>query len=116
MRNLLYKNIVSQDGRRRIICSSEKTDKEGIHSVIKRHLIYTTKEIRSVPQDLEKPHVYIWKECNHKEMVEKFFCKIKRNLCVASDTRIFLITFVHTLKISLSSDRCALAEIPKPLP
>jgi len=38
MRSLLYKNLTSADRSRRVIASSETTDKEGVHSVVRRIL------------------------------------------------------------------------------
>ena len=77
MRDLLFKNLTSLEHKRKIIASSEISDKEGVHSVIRRHFIYMVKEVKS--QELEKPlpYLYVEKIRNTKEQKQKFFCKIK---------------------------------------
>jgi len=102
MRDLLFKNLTSEDHRRRIIASHEVVDKQGVRSVIRRHFIYMLKEI-SDEHNIEKPlpYLYVLKEHNTKEHKEKFFCKIKGSLCAINKGKLFLIVFMHSLRIDL---------------
>jgi len=101
MRDLLFKNLTSTDKKRKIISTSEVVDKEGIHSVIHRHFICMLKEVEGNKVSQPAPSVYVIKEHNTKEQKEKFFCKIKGSMYAMNDKKLFLIFFVHSLKINL---------------
>jgi len=101
MRDLLFKNLTSDDRRRRVIASSEISDNEGVRSIIRRHFICSIKEIAGGIDGRPLPSVYVLKEHNSREQKEKFFCKIKSNILAVHKGRLFLITFMHTLKITL---------------
>jgi len=47
--------------------------------------------------------VYVLRERNTKEQKEKFFFRIKGSVIAASGDRLFLISFAHSLKISLNA-------------
>lgn len=102
MRDLLFKNLTSDDRRRKIIASSEIVEKQGVRSIIRRHFICMVKEIEAGSR-IEKPlpHVYILKEHNTREQKERFFCKIKGSLCAVNKGKLFLVIFMHSLKIDL---------------
>lgn len=101
MRDLLFKNLTSNDHKRKIIASSEVVDNQGMRSVIHRHFICMVKEISSVKAEKPAPYLYVLKEHNTKEQRERFFCKIKGSVCVVNNERFFLVTFMHSLKIHL---------------
>ena len=102
MRDLLFKNLISSDRKKRIIASHEIVDKQGVHSVIRRHFIYMLKEVKD-EHHIEKPlpYLYVLKEHNTKEHKEKFFCKIKGSLCAINKGKLCLVIFMHSLKIDL---------------
>lgn len=111
MRDLLFKNFTSDDKKRKILVSSEVTDKEGVRRTIHRHFICIIKEINpvSIPKGGAKdgqassplPYLYMLKKHDNKEKQEKFFCRIKGSLYAVSQGRLFLIHFMHSLKITL---------------
>jgi len=102
MRDLLFKNLTSNDHRRRIIASSEVVDKQGVRSIIRRHFICMIREVKD-ETNLEKPspYLYILKEHNDREQKEKFFCKIKGSVYAMNKGKMLLIVFMHSLKIDL---------------
>ncbi|MFH0855239.1 MAG: hypothetical protein V1869_01795 [Candidatus Omnitrophota bacterium] len=106
MRDLLFKNLISTDRRRKIIASSEVAEKQGMRSTIRRHFICLVKEAGD-GHNIQKPlpHIRIIKEHNTQERREKFFCKIKGSLCAVSNGKLFLLIFMHTLKIDLVATR-----------
>jgi len=103
MRDLLFRNLTSSDRKRRVISSSEISDKEGVRSIIRRHFICMVREVAS--QDMQKPapFLYVLKEQNTKEQRQRFFCKVKGSICAINRGRLFLIVFMHTLKIDLAA-------------
>ncbi|MDD5060442.1 MAG: hypothetical protein PHY35_04910 [Candidatus Omnitrophica bacterium] len=103
MRNLLYKNLTSLDRGRKIIATSETSDKEGIHSVVHRHFAYIVKPVDDASVERPKPYLYVLKEINTKEKKERFFCKIKGSIIAVNKGQILLVTFIHTLKVRLTA-------------
>ena len=102
MRDLLFKNLTSDDRKRKILTSSEIMDKQGVRSIIHRHFICIVKEIKDKQVSKPKPCLYVLKERNSREQREKFFCRIKGSIYAVHKGRLFLILFMHSLKISLT--------------
>ena len=103
MRDLLFKNLTSQDKRKRVIATSEITDKAGVRSIIRRHFVCLVKEMRDNKMEKPLPCVYVLRERNNKEQMEKFFCRIKGSVYVINNGRLFLIFYMHALKITLKA-------------
>jgi hypothetical protein len=103
MRDLVFKNLTSDDKRRKIIASSEVLDKKGVRSIIHRHFICLVKEVGTKPIEKPSPYLYVLKEQNHKEQKQGFFCKIKGSVYTITNGKLYLILFMHTLKIKLIS-------------
>ena len=103
MRNLLFKNLTSEDRRRKIISSTETADKQGVRSIIRRHFVYMIKELNKGDK-IKQPEsaVYVLKEHNTTEQKERFFCKIKGSIFAVKNDKLFLILFIHSLKINLT--------------
>jgi len=76
-------------------------EKEGVRNTIRRHFIYIVKEVKSKEAERPLPSLFIIKERNTKEHRESFSCRIKGSMYVVNNGRIFLILFMHSLKISL---------------
>jgi len=103
MRDLLYKNLTDTDRGRKIIASSEIADKEGIHSVVRRHFAYIVRKIESPDTEKPKPYLFVLKERNTKDKREHFFCKIKGSIIAANGGKFYKINFIHTLRIELTA-------------
>ena len=104
MRDLLFKNLTSSDGKRRILASSETVDKEGVRSIIRRHFVCMVKEVKNNKvKEKPLPYLYVLKERNTHEQKEKFYCRIKGSVYAISGSRLFLILYTHSLKIDLST-------------
>jgi hypothetical protein len=104
MRDLLYKNLTSADRSRRVIASSEITDKEGVHSVVRRHFACMIKQVEKADVVKPTPYLYVLKERNTRQKREHFFCKIKGSLLAVNKGKFFLVVFVHTLSIQLTAN------------
>ena len=103
MRDLLFKNLTSNEKKRKIIASCEVQDKEGIRSVIRRHFICVAKEVANCDAERPKPYVYVLKETKTKQHTQKFFCKIKGSIYAIANKKVFLLYFMHTLNINLTT-------------
>jgi len=73
MRDLLFKNLTSNDKRRRVLATSEVAEKEGVRSTVHRHFVYIVKEVKN-KSAVEKhaPYIYVLKERNTKEQERNF--------------------------------------------
>ena len=103
MRDLVFRNLTSTEKKRKVLASSEVMDREGIHSVIHRHFVCMVKELKEQEPAQSQPVVYILKERNSKEQREKFFCRIKGRILVTAEGHSYVILFVHSLKITLTT-------------
>jgi len=101
MRDLVFKNLTSIDRRKRVILSSEITDKQGVRSIIRRHLACIIKEVKEIQVKKPSSYLYVLKEHNDIEHREKFFYRMKGSMYVINNNRAFLILFMHSLKITL---------------
>ncbi len=104
MRDLLFRNLTSLDRKRKILTTLEIFDKSGVRTVVRKHFIYMVKEVaRDVKMVKQPSYMFIIKEKNTKERVEKFSCRIKSSVYAISAGRIYFITFIHSLKICLTA-------------
>lgn len=103
MRDLVFKNLTSGNKKRKVIASSEIVDKQGVRSVIHRHFICIVREIKDKNMQRPSPYLYVLKEHNALEQREKFFCRMKGSVYAVAHGRLFLILFMHSLKISLAA-------------
>ncbi|MDD4894469.1 MAG: hypothetical protein PHW54_04050 [Candidatus Omnitrophica bacterium] len=101
MRDLLFKNLTSESKKRRILSSSETIDKQGIRSIIHRHFICLVKEITDKQLSKPEPYLYVLKERNTRDRLEKFFYRVKGSIYAVHNGQLFLVLFMHSLKISL---------------
>jgi len=103
MRDLLFKNLTSFDKTKRRIASSEIVDKQGVRSIIHRHFICLIKEVKDLSLERPLPYLNILKVRNNKEQMEKFFCRLKNSIYAIYDDKVYLILFMHSLKVTLSA-------------
>jgi len=103
MRDIVFKNLTSESRKRKVIASSEITDKEGVRSVIHRHFVCVVKEIHNQEMQKPVPYMHVLKEHNNKECRERFFCKIKGSVYAVNKDKLYLILFMHTLNITLTA-------------
>lgn len=101
MRDLLFKNLTSENKRRKIIASSEISCAEGMRTTINRHFICTVTAVKDTKMDKPSPYLYILKQRNSKEQKERFFAKVKGSIYAICDHNIYLINYMHSLKINL---------------
>ncbi len=102
MRDMIFKNLTSADKMRRIIASSETVDKQGVRSVIHRHFICLVKEVLDKKMESLVPSLNVIKERNTREQRERFFCRIKGSMYAVNNDKLYLVKFMHSLKINLT--------------
>ena len=99
MRNLVFKNLTSQDRRKKIISSCETMDKEGMRTVVRRRFICKMFEIKTKLKQKPLPQLYLYRVCNRAQQQESFSYRMKASLYLENQGRLFLVLFGHSLKI-----------------
>lgn len=109
MRDLLFRNLTSEDKKKRVIASSEVSEREGIRSIVHRHFVCIVREVKDAATvQKPAPYLYVLKESNTRLHLQKFFCRIKGSIFAVSKGKIYLVLYMHSLKISLQES----AKIP----
>lgn len=103
MRDLLFKNLTSNDKKKRIITSAEIVDRQGVRSTIRRHFVCVAKEMLDKKMEQPSPYLFVVKERNTKERREKFFCRVKGSIYAVCNGKLYLILFMHSLRICLEA-------------
>jgi hypothetical protein len=102
MRDMVFKNLTSDDKRKRVLWASETINEDGILTKIHKYLIYIIKEVdKKEPRNTERPEIFVQKCRDNKEKTEKFQIKIKGGVYCVTKQKCFLVSFCHTLKIDL---------------
>jgi len=108
MRNLVFKNLTSKDHTRKIILAKETFEEEGISTVIQKHLIYFVRQIKQQgPNDKVKPELFIIKQKNSHSKTEAFLVKMKAGMYIQYEGNLYVINFLHSLKIFMSPSKMA---------
>lgn len=85
----------------------EKVTEPGVCARSQRHIVYSIEEKRDPNADLGRPTLAVIKFHNSKTNIDKLFCKMKGKIFAFHDKKIYLVTFVHTLRIELAGNSVA---------
>ncbi|MCM8791898.1 MAG: hypothetical protein NC826_01950 [Candidatus Omnitrophica bacterium] len=103
MRQIIFKNLTSPDRRKKIIVNNELFEKSGVRTSISRHLICLVRKVNPQEKIIQPvPYLYILKECNHQKQLERFIFRFKGSIYTISGDNLYLITFLHSLKIHMN--------------
>jgi hypothetical protein len=102
MKDMLMKNLTSQDHRKKILFSKETSDENGVRVTIHRHFIYLIRNVDKEPQT-EDPRrtVNVLKYHNSKEHVDKFFCRVKGTIYAVANGRVYHIFFLNSFRLEM---------------
>ena len=108
MRDLVFKNLMSADHRKRVFITSEIVDNGGVHSIVRKHFVCLIRDAKAgeAPPKL-LPHIYVLREKSRTQHREKFLCRLKTSLYAMRNGKSYLILLGHSLRIDmvgLSSD------------
>ena len=102
MRDMVFKNLTSQDKKKRVLWACETINEDGILTRIHKYLIYIVKEVKKEEaRKTEKPEIFVLKFRDTKEKTEKFQIKMKGGIYCLTKEKYFFVSFCHTLKIDL---------------
>ncbi len=114
MRELLFKNMTSNDHKKRDISIQEIVEKDGILAKTTRRCLYFIKEKTPVksPMDLQKisdikdldeeqkRHFCVLKQRDSDLGVDKLMCKVAGTFYAVVNNYLYCVVFFHTFKIS----------------
>jgi len=101
MRDLLFRNLTSLDRKRKILSSSEIFDKSGVRTIVRRHFMYIVREVQDQDVTKQSPALFVLKHRDTRSRTEKFFCRMKGSVYAVSKGKVYLVIFMHSLKITL---------------
>ena len=90
MRDMVFKNLTSQDKRKRVLWASETINEDGILTKIHKYLIYIIKEVKKEDaHKTDKPEIFVLKLRNTREKIERFQVKMKGGIYCVSKEKCF---------------------------
>ena len=103
MRDLVFKNLTSKDRTKKILSAKEIINENGILTRIQKHLIYIVREATEEDSKNKKieNELFITKEKKSNQKKESFFVKMKGGMYTNCNNKLFVINFLHSLKIEL---------------
>lgn len=112
MRELLFKNITSEDKKRKDLFVSETIEKNGITTTTQRHSTYiiggsskfnTIEELaelkKSIGVDSNKRHIFVIKKRDTKLKKDIFVCDIVGRFFAVTGHEIYPVAFKHSFEI-----------------
>ena len=111
MREMVFKNLTSDNKRRKDLFVSETTERNGIKTVARRHSLYmvnghnrfnTPEELaqwKSTTDTCQKRHVFIFKKRDTKEKKDTFICDVVGKCYAVIKNEVYAIGFKHSFEI-----------------
>ncbi|MFH1995743.1 MAG: hypothetical protein ABIJ27_01950 [Candidatus Omnitrophota bacterium] len=117
MREVVFKNMTSLNGRKKDTRLKEIFEKNGVLAKAERRYFYFVKEISRLEndQDLQawmkeqnaacptkKRHFHILKEHDNRQGNDRLLCKVLGTFYAVSKKKVYTIAFLHAFKVSFS--------------
>ena len=102
MRDLVFKNLTSNQRGRKIMSTSEVMERDGIITRVRRNFIYIVKSAKEAKKENMQPQLYVLKRKDSLSHNEKFLCRIKGSLYTVNKDKLFFVVFSHSLSINLA--------------
>lgn len=112
MRELVFKNLTSDDRRRKDLYISETIDKNGVKTITQRHSVYIIRDhnrFNNVAELIKwqknthingnKRHVFIFKKRDTKSKKESFVCDVVGTFYAVLKTHVYSIAFKHSFEV-----------------
>lgn len=112
MRELVFKNLISKDKKRRDLYISEVDERNGVKTVTKRHSVYIIRESRKITDQNElikwqkeksvnckKRHVFIFKKKDTKSKKDSFICDVVGKFYAVVKDELYSIAFKHSFEL-----------------
>ena len=113
MRELLFKNLTSQDKKRKDLYVKEEFEKDGVRTITQRHSLYIIKsrckfndsnEVLKFQKEASPKcrnrHIFIYKIRDTKESKDTFVCDVVGNVYATIKNELYSIAFKHSFEIN----------------
>ena len=104
MRDLIFKNLVSDDRKKRILQAQEIISNDGVRTEIYRGFVCLIKPAEETKDQTEQPQVYITKYHDTKLQTEKLLLKIKGGLYAINNGELYFLSFCHSLRVNIRQE------------
>ena len=115
MRELLFKNLTSEDKRRKDLFISETVENNGVKTVTQRHSIYiindhnkfnNQKELiqwqNKAPLNNNNRHIFIFKKRDTRSKKDSFICDVVGRFYAVLKNDVYSIAFKHSFEVDFS--------------
>ena len=112
MRELLFKNLTSQDKKRKDLYITEECERDGVKTITKRHSLYIIKgrckfndadEVlkfqKNASPKCKNRHIFIYKIRDTKKNKDSFVCDVVGNVYATIKSELYSIAFKHSFEI-----------------
>ena len=112
MRELVFKNLISGDKKRKDLFISETVEENGVKTVTRRHTLYiigehskfnNQKEFlqwqKTAPMNSGKRHIFIFKKRDTKLKKDSFICDVVGKFYAVIKNELYSIAFKHSFEI-----------------
>ncbi len=115
MREVIYKNLISANERKKNIFLTEVFEKDGVKAKTERRCLYLVKEIRHMEDSskvqewlteqnsaggLNRRSFHIFRQHSDVLGEDRFICKVNGIFCVVVGMNIYTIAFLHSFKVT----------------
>ena len=102
IKKILINRVFDEKKRAKFLTIRQQTqDKESVTSV-QKNFVYMVFSIHEAPAHLNPPQIYIRKEFDYKNKVEKFSFKVKGHFFITDQHQLFKVKFRHSLDIVIA--------------
>jgi len=105
MRDLVLKQISSQDKKKRAISSCEISREGNLHTRLVRHFICMVRKMDTPGQTLNfKPQIYVHKYLDTQTHRESFLYRLKGKVCLVQNKELYIVDFCHSVRICVEQE------------
>ena len=120
MREVVFKNILSNNSRVKNILLKEVFERDGVLAKTERRCFYYVKDItpinevenlkkwvdgKNAVEALGKRHFHIFKEHNDAHLEDKLICKIIGTFYAIVSNNVYTVAFLHSFKVRFTKAR-----------
>ncbi|NQT75310.1 MAG: hypothetical protein HQ566_02185 [Candidatus Omnitrophica bacterium] len=112
MRELVFKNLTSENKKRKDLYITETIDRNGVKTVTRRHSIYivgghskvkgangAVQHKKAIPGNDAKRHVFIFKKRDTKQKKDSFVCDVVGKFYAVVKDELYSVAFKHSFEI-----------------
>lgn len=104
MRDLIFRNLTSQDKRKKVLQAQEIINDKGVLTKIYRGFVCFLKPAYEVKNAIEHPEIHIVKSVDDSQHRETLLLKVKGGLYAVNKGELYFLSFCHSLRINIQKN------------